>query len=70
MLRAGMDKALRDTILGHSLEGMDEYYLKPSEEDLREAMDRYTEWLETQINKAVESVDQSVDQEAIKGQLR
>jgi hypothetical protein len=67
MLRAGMDKALRDTILGHSLEGMDEYYLKPSEEDLREAMDRYTEWLETQINKAAESVDQSVDQEARKG---
>jgi len=70
MLRAGMDKALRDTILGHSLEGMDEYYLKPSEEDLREAMARYTEWLETQIPKAGESVDQSVDQEAIRGQLR
>jgi integrase len=70
MLRAGIDKALRDTLLGHSLKGMDEYYLKPSEEDLREAMDRYTEWLETQITEAVEIVDQSVDQEVKKGQPR
>jgi hypothetical protein len=29
MLRAGVDKALRHTILGHSLKGMDMYYLKP-----------------------------------------
>jgi len=67
MLRAGIDKALRDTILGHSLKGMDEYYLKPSDEDLRTAMDRYTEWLDDQISKAGESVDQNVDQEAKRG---
>jgi integrase len=27
MLRAGLDKAMRDVILGHSLKGMDAYYL-------------------------------------------
>jgi integrase len=49
MLRAGVDKALRDIILGHSLNGMDAYYLKPTEDDLRKAMDLYTEWLDKQL---------------------
>jgi hypothetical protein len=49
MLRAGLDKAMRDVILGHSLIGMDAYYLKPTDEDLREAMDRYTAWLDKEL---------------------
>lgn len=60
MLEAGVDKTYRDLILGHSLEGMDRHYIKPSEEALRQAMARYTAWLDEQL----ENVDQSVDQEA------
>jgi integrase len=63
MLRAGIDKVLRDTILGHSLKGMDAYYLKPSDEDLQEAMDKFTEWFDTQLS----SVAYLVAQEAKSG---
>ncbi len=49
MLKAGLDKVFRDTILGHSLQGMDAHYLAPSEDDLKQAMDRYTEWLDGQV---------------------
>ena len=49
MLRAGLDKAMRDVILGHSLKGMDAYYLKPTDQDLTEAMVRYTVWLDEEI---------------------
>jgi integrase len=48
MLRAGVDKVFRDLILGHSIQGIDSYYLKPSEEDLIQAMARYTDWLDGQ----------------------
>ncbi len=51
MLRAGIDKALRDTILGYSLSGMDAFYIKPSEEDLLRAIGKYTEWLDIQFKK-------------------
>jgi hypothetical protein len=50
MLRAGVDKALRDTILGHSLEGMDTFYIKPTEDDLKNAMGKYTQWLHRQMD--------------------
>ena len=58
MLRAGVDKVLRDTIVGHSLKGMDAYYLKPSDDDLREAMDKYTAWIDTQIANVTQTVTQ------------
>jgi integrase len=51
MLEAGLDKAHRDMILGHSLHGMDVHYLVPTEESLRNAMDRYTEWLDGEVSK-------------------
>lgn len=60
MLRAGIDKALRDTILGHSLSGMDAFYIKPSEEDLHRAMDKYTRWIDRQLK--TENLDQTIDQ--------
>jgi integrase len=63
MLRAGLSKTLRDTILGHSLQGMDIYYIKLSNDDLKEAMDKYTAWLDTQIA----NVTQTVTQEAKSG---
>lgn len=56
LLRAGIDKVLRDCILGHSLQGMDAYYLKPSDEDLKEAMDKYTAWIDAQLASVAHSV--------------
>jgi hypothetical protein len=56
MLRAGVDKVLRDTILGHSLKGMDAFYLKPTDEDLAKAMQNYTIWLDDQNAEAVAKV--------------
>lgn len=58
MLKAGIDKAYRDTIVGHSLKGMDVHYIAPDESDLKRAMDKYTEWLDGQIA----NVDQTLDQ--------
>ena len=49
MLRAGLDKVHRDLILGHSLKGMDRYYMAPSEDDLARAMERFTAWLDNEF---------------------
>jgi integrase len=59
MVSAGVDKVYRDTIVGHSLEGMDEHYLIPSEKDLAEAMKKYTAWFDSEIA----NVDHFVDHE-------
>ena len=59
MLSAGVDKVHRDLILGHSLQGMDVHYMAPDDETLKQAMDKYTRWIDDQIA----NVDQSVDQE-------
>jgi len=61
MLNSGVDKIYRDCILGHSLQGMDAYYMAPSEEDLRKAMRKYTNWVDEQLTK-IENVDLFVDQ--------
>ena len=58
LLRAGVDKALRDTIVGHSLKGMDAYYLNPTDEDLKEAMEKYTAWIDTQFSNVTHLVTQ------------
>ena len=60
MLNAGVDRVYRDIILGHSLQGMDIHYIAPSDDDLKKAMVKYTNWLDSRI----ENVDQSVDQAA------
>jgi integrase len=60
MLNSGMDKAHRDMIIGHSLEGMDAHYLVPTEDSLTEAMDRYTRWLDERLLDEKESVRQGV----------
>ena len=67
MVDAGVDKAYRDTILGHSLKGMDTHYIKPSEESLTTAMDKYTEWLDAQVEAKLQNVDHFVDQAANMG---
>jgi integrase len=66
MLNAGVDKAHRDLILGHSLQGMDSYYIAPDEKSLKKAMEKYTKWLDEQIAHALPSVDHSVDQDVKK----
>jgi integrase len=59
MLTAGVDKVHRDLILGHSLQGMDVHYMAPDDETLKEAMEKYTRWIDGQF----QNVDQSVDQD-------
>jgi integrase len=59
MLLAGVDKAHRDAILGHSLKGMDAHYIVVGDDSLTSAMDKYTKWLDGQLFSA--SVDQNVD---------
>ncbi|MBW1693299.1 MAG: hypothetical protein JRJ41_03900 [Deltaproteobacteria bacterium] len=61
MLTAGVDKVHRDLILGHSLQGMDVHYMAPDDETLKDAMEKYTRWIDDQIV----NVDQSVDQNEI-----
>ena len=60
MLFAGVDQPHRDSILGHSLKGMDLHYIVPSDESLTKAMDRYTDWLDEELK--LQNVDQNVDQ--------
>ena len=43
-----------------SLKGMDTHYIKPSEESLTAAMDKYTTWLDAQIEAKLQNVDHSV----------
>lgn len=56
MVAARVDKVYRDTILGHSLQGMDVHYIKPTEADLKKAMDDYTQWLD----KEIQFIDQTL----------
>ena len=63
MLKAGIEKVYRDLILGNSLKGMDVHYLAPDEKTLTEAMNKFTEWVDGQLESA--NVDHSVDQEQI-----
>ncbi|MCU0600244.1 MAG: tyrosine-type recombinase/integrase, partial [Desulfobacterales bacterium] len=58
MLNAGIDKAIRDTLLGHSLEGMDRHYIVPDERALKKAMARYTEWLDEKLKAAHKKLGQ------------
>ena len=51
MLSAGIDKAYRDTLLGHSLEGMDRHYIVPDEKSLKKAMLKYTECIDQKIEE-------------------
>ena len=54
MLNAGMDKAHRDWIIDHSLQGMDVHYLIPTEESLKTAMERYTNWLDENTSEVLD----------------
>jgi hypothetical protein len=56
---AGVDKVYRAAIFGHSLKGMDTYYIIPTDEVLTKAMEQYTKWIDSKMILA--NVDQSVD---------
>ena len=49
MLKAGLEKEYRDMILGHSLKGMDVHYLVLDEKTLIEAMNKFTKWVDSQL---------------------
>ncbi len=51
MLKAGIDKVYRDTILGYSIQGMDRYYIVPTDKDFSKAMERYTQWVDLELKK-------------------
>lgn len=61
MARAGVGDVFRNVILGHALQGMDRHYISLTDDDLRNAMDTYTAWLD----REAASVDQTVDQGAV-----
>jgi hypothetical protein len=65
MLAAGVEKVHRDLILGHSLAVMDAYYMAPDDESLKKAMDKYTRWLDDQIAKVDQGVDQKDKTESV-----
>jgi integrase len=56
MLKAGIDKIYRDKIVGHSPRDMDLHYMVPSDSDLRQAMDKFTAWLDSEIFRVSQSV--------------
>lgn len=49
MARAGASMAYRDKLLGHAPQGMDARYMALDEDDLRQAMDLFTAWLDGQL---------------------
>ena len=52
-VKAGVDKVYRDMITGHSLKGMDVHYIKPNEDDLKAAMEKFTAWLDEETSTSV-----------------
>jgi len=48
--------------VGHSLRGMDVHYLAPSEDSLKGAMEKYTRWLDEQIDNISGAFDQNLAQ--------
>lgn len=63
MLNAGVDKAHRDMILGHSLQGMDAIYLIESDEASRAAMDKFTVWIDEQLNSV--NINHTINQKQL-----
>ena len=61
MLKADVNKIYRDALLGHAMTGMDVHYLQVEDEDLIQAMEKYTYWLDNIWGCESENVDQTVD---------
>ena len=61
MARAGVGEVFRNVILGHSLQGMDKHYISLTDDDLKQAMATYTAWLDAEIAKVNQTVNQAAD---------
>jgi integrase len=62
MVEAGVPEIYRDILLGHSKKGMDHHYIQPKPKILKEAMQKYTTWLDNEIAKCkLQKSDQSSD---------
>lgn len=59
LVRAGVADIYRNALLGHAMEGMDKYYVVVNDDDLKQAMGVYTEWLDVEIAKVNQSVNQA-----------
>ena len=59
MLNAGIDKVHRDMIIGHSLKGMDVHYMVADEDALKEAVDKYTKWIDVKSANVTQTVTQN-----------
>jgi integrase len=59
MARAGVGDVFRNVILGHSLQGMDKHYISLTDDDLKQAMAVYTAWLDNEIAKVNQTVNQA-----------
>lgn len=57
MLNAGIDAVYRNKTLGHSIKGIDVHYLVVNADSLKQAMNKYTDWLDKQIL----NLDQTLD---------
>jgi integrase len=58
MLKAGVDKVRRDVLLGHSVKGMDAHYIVTDDDMLKDAMAKYTAWLDAQLESVAQNVAQ------------
>ena len=67
MLAVELKKEIGTRILGHSMKGIDRHYIIPNEDDLKKAMDQYTEWLDGQVEEIWENVAHFVDHATKKG---
>ena len=52
MILAGIAEPIADTILDHSLLGMNKHYIKPDENALRETIVKFTKWLDAKMAEA------------------
>ena len=60
MANPGVDKVFRDLILGHSLKGMDVHYMSPDDDALRNAMEKYTAYIDGQISNLDHFLDHAM----------
>jgi integrase len=62
MVEAGVQEIYRDILLGHRKHGMDVHYIQPDEARLAAALEKYTTWLDNEIeNCKLQFCDQTSD---------
>ena len=56
-----IDEIYRNILQEYSLQGTYSYYIKPTEENLEDAMNKYTTWLDEK-NSKFQKIDKTIDQ--------